>query len=408
MVKKWFFKLKALANKLSIRAALFTLLALLTSLSAIYLGTLVPDELAELFGDYSVDNILSIMATSMLMVLTFSLSTMLSAYASANQVAPPRATVLIIEDSSSFSAFSILLGAFIYSMVSLIALSYKFYGAKGRVILMLTTTLVLVGVVWVLINWIEKLKDMGKVHETIKRVALKTQRAFETRETISNLGCGIFTAPPQDAHPLFSNKVGYVQNIDLAALSKKAVELSVDVYVMSDAGDFVSKGATLLMLSRQLDDECLKMLASCYSIDSLRTYDSDPRYGLSVLSAIASKALSPSLNDQGSAIDVVTNLVFVLTHYCELVESPKKELRHKNVYLKALSSQELLSTAFYGLIKDGIGQAELSRAINEGLLALTKIGDEEFKKASFAQLDHLIARTKLTQHYPPDRAIGLS
>lgn len=126
MVKKWFFELKTVLNKLSVRAALSAFIALFASLCAVYLSPLVPDDLANLFGDTSVDSILRIMASSMLVVLTFSLSTMLSAYACANQVAPPRATELIIEDSSSFSAISILLGAFIYSIVSLIALSYRY------------------------------------------------------------------------------------------------------------------------------------------------------------------------------------------------------------------------------------------------------------------------------------------
>lgn len=405
MVKKWLFEFKVIFGKLSVRAALSTIVAVLVSLCAVYLGPIVPDELAQLFGDTSVDSILRIMASSMLVVLTFSLSTMLSAYSSANQVATPRATILIIEDSRSFSAFSILLGAFIYSMVSLIGLSYTYYGAKGRVILMGMTILVLSGVVWVIIKWIEQLKNMGKAHESISRVTAEAMKSFKARENPQNFGCNQFDSPPENGFPLYSNKVGYVQNIDLTSLSERAKELDVDVYVMSDPGDFCHHKKPLMICSKTLNEEEMKSLASSFSIGLERTFSSDPRYGLSVLAGIASKALSPSLNDPGTAVDAATNLVAILTYRCELLDKKVECDPLEKVYLRPLNAKELLFIAFYGLIKDGINQPNLTLALKERLLALTEIGDEDFKSAAQKQLDHLLSRVAQTQTFREDTQI---
>ena len=53
---------------------------------------------------------------------------------------------------------------------------------------------------------------------------------------------------------------------------------------------------------------------------SKRTFDDDPRFGLVVLSEIASRALSPAVNDPGTAIDVIGTLVRLFARWSEPVE----------------------------------------------------------------------------------------
>ena len=164
------FKLKQFSKRLSVRAGFYALFAVVAALIAVVFAPLVPKEFADNVGGEAVDSILNVLATSMLVVVTFSLSTMVAAFASAAQSATPRATRLLVEDSRAQTALSVFLGGFIYSIVSLIALSTSYYGSQGRAILLMFTILILATIVLTMIRWIDQLASFGRIPETISRV----------------------------------------------------------------------------------------------------------------------------------------------------------------------------------------------------------------------------------------------
>ena len=53
------------------------------------------------------------------------------------------------------------------------------------------------------------------------------------------------------------------------------------------------------------DKEAQDAFCSAFAIGDSRSYDQDPRFGLIVLGEIAAKALSPGVNDPGTAIQVI-------------------------------------------------------------------------------------------------------
>ncbi|MCI1114058.1 DUF2254 domain-containing protein, partial [Stenotrophomonas maltophilia] len=64
-------------------------------------------------------------------------------------------------------------------------------------------------------------------------------------------------------------------------------------------------------------------IRDAFSIGDERSYDQDPRFGLAVMAEIASRALSPAVNDSGTAIDVIGRLVRVLACWAERVREPE-------------------------------------------------------------------------------------
>ena len=83
MISKWRWIIVQFSRKLWVRALLFAVLAVITALAAIFLKHLIPDDLSTKIGADAVDNILNILASSMLAVTTFSLSVMVAAYTAA-------------------------------------------------------------------------------------------------------------------------------------------------------------------------------------------------------------------------------------------------------------------------------------------------------------------------------------
>lgn len=396
MLKKWLFYFKMTSRRLSVRAGLFALLGIASSLAGVLLDVYVPDKFADLVGGEAVDSILSMMASSMLIVVTFAISTMVAAYSSATQQATPRATSLIIDDSESQSAISIFLGAFIYSIVSVIALSTDYYGEKGRVILLLTTVIVLVAVVWVVIRWVGELKQMGSVHVTMRRVEEVTRKALSFRALQPTFGCLPLERIPSNTFSIMANKVGYIQNIDIKGLAEVAEDEDIQIYMENDIGSFVHLQSNILFINskKEPNEELSARLRDLINIGNQRTFDSDPRYGLTVLAGIGIKALSPSLNDPGTAIDVLGTLVRLLTTW-EKEESSctDSSTKYKRLFFPKLLVSDLFNDSFYGIAKSGIGHMEVVKSLQSTLNILAQSPSPEFRLSAHEHLEILNSRS---------------
>lgn len=98
MISRWSWLLRQLKRRLWFRASLLSVLAVATALAAILLEPFIPRDLSARIGAQAVDDILNILASSLLAVTIFSLSTAVSAYSAATSSVSPRATKLLIED----------------------------------------------------------------------------------------------------------------------------------------------------------------------------------------------------------------------------------------------------------------------------------------------------------------------
>ena len=87
MTSRWGWFFAKVARRIWFRATLFSILAVATALVAIFVSPYIPSDLPTQIGADAVDNILGIIASSMLTVTTFSLSTMVSAYSAAMPIA---------------------------------------------------------------------------------------------------------------------------------------------------------------------------------------------------------------------------------------------------------------------------------------------------------------------------------
>ena len=106
------FTILALAKKIWPKVTAYALLGVLSALAAVIFNGYLPEEFGKFVGTETAGNILTILASSMLAVTTFSLSTMVSAYGAATSNVTPRATSLITEDKTTQNALSTFLGLF--------------------------------------------------------------------------------------------------------------------------------------------------------------------------------------------------------------------------------------------------------------------------------------------------------
>lgn len=249
MSSRLIWSISVLARRIWFRATLFSIAAVATALLAIVVTPYIPADLSTKIGADSVDNILGIIASSMLTVTTFSLSTMVSAYSAATSNVTPRATRLVMEDSTTQNVLATFVGSFLFSLVGIVALTTGAYGEQGRLVLFVVTIGVIVLIVVTLLRWIDHLSRLGRVTETTRRVEEATLDAVKAWRKSPNFGGraleGEILAPLTGDTPFFADEIGYVQHVDASALAKIADETDCDLVIVAIPGMLASPARPL-------------------------------------------------------------------------------------------------------------------------------------------------------------------
>ncbi len=371
MTSRWLWILSQLTRRIWVRATLFSFLAIGTALVAFVISPYIPEDLPTKIGADAVDRILGIIASSMLAVTTFSLSTMVSAFSAATSNVTPRATRLVMEDTTTHNVLSTFVGSFLFSLVGIIVLSTGAYGSRGRVVLFVVTICVIILIIATLLRWIDHLSRLGRLAETTQRVEEATASALRERRRNPYLGGKPLTDPDQQispaARPIFSSSIGYVQHVDTGELSEIARKGEGKVFVALLPGQFCVPTSPIAWAEGIANDDQEAAIRNCFSIGDTRSYDQDPRFGASVLSEIASRALSPAVNDPGTAIDVISRAVRVLAIWNEPSEARDDDVLYPGVYVPGLELEDLFDDLFTPIARDGAAIVEVCIRLQKAL-----------------------------------------
>lgn len=413
---RWKWILSQLSRRLWLRASMIGLIGVLAAVLAAVAERFIPWEIPYVIGSDAVDSILNIIATSMLTVTTFSLSVMITAYGSATSNVTPRATTLLVEDRLTQNVLSTFLGSFLYSIVGIVVLKTGAYGDRGRVILFVVTIGVIALIVVSLLRWIDHLTKLGRVGETTTRVEDAASTAIRARLKYPFLGGVPLREPereiPRDAVPIPTGTIAYLKHIDMTALSACADAYETDIYLAGNPGMFVYEGTPLAWWRPALksDDggDAQARVRAAFTTGPERSFDQDPRFGLIVMSEIASRALSRGINDPGTAIDVIGRSARLLSLWAkpEAVRYGKEdgyEPAHPRVHVPPLSTADMFEDAFLIIARDGAAQIEVQLRLQKCLKALCDLGDAEFRSAARAQAEQAMARAETALTFEADR-----
>ena len=402
MIERWNWFLIRISRRPWFRASLFSVLGIAAALVALAVAPYIPDDVPTKIGSDAVDNILGVLASSMLAVTTFSLSIMVAAYGSATSNVTPRAISLLVEDPTTQNTLSTFIGSFIFSLVGIISLSTGLYGDKGRVVLFAATIVVVVLVVYALLRWIDQLSGLGRVAETTARVEDAATRSLCQRMEQPYLGgCPLEVDPKAlpGARPLYARKIGFVQHIDMPALGTLTESENSSVYICVLPGTFVEPTQPIAW-SVGVGEECDDALRAAFVIGAQRTFDRDPRFGMTVLAEIASRALSPAINDQGTAVDVIGRGLRVLSHLSR--PTPPEEPKFDRIFAPGLSVADMLDDFFTPIARDGAALVEVGICLQQALASLGRLGDAAVRIAADRHIELALKRAEAALALPED------
>lgn len=367
-MNRWRFYWLRLIRELWVRATAYAALGVGAALIAAVGARWVPDAMADRLGGESVEEILTILASSLLAVATFSVGAMVTAYTAVSQGATPRVAALVTSDGQTQKSLATFVGAFLYAIVAVTAINARYYGEGGRAILFLVSLAVVALVAYRLLAWINRLSSLARVGHMIDMVEERAREALEARRRRPFLGGG--PGALKTGCLILSETTGYVQNVDPDHLEATAADRDCRVQILAAPGAFVRRGEPLARISlAQADDRVCADFRSAFAVGGARSFDQDPRFGLIVLSEIAAKALSPGVNDPGTAIQVIGAGVRLLDTWLH-PPAGSETSSCTRVLAPPVAEADLLDDVFGPIARYGAGDVPVTMRLLKALRSL--------------------------------------
>lgn len=332
----------------------------------------------------TIEKLLTIVSTTMLAVATFAVASMVSAYSSAAATATPRAFALLVSDDVSQAALSSFIGAFIFAIVGIIAVKTGLYEVTGQFVLFSMTVLVFGWVIVTFVRWVDNIARLGRVGNTIDKAEQAATRMIEARSAAPFMaGRPADPDSPLTGTELCPGSIGYVCFLDMERLQKFAETHDVAIEILTLPGAFMGPARAFCRVAgvSELSGDQQMELREAVVIGHNRTFEADPRFALVVLAEIAARALSPSVNDPGTAITILGAMVRLFTRWADRLKvEDSAEIRFDRIYVPALSTSDMFDDAFTAIARDGAAFVEVGIRLQSAFRSLSDLDDPEIEQ----------------------------
>jgi uncharacterized membrane protein len=386
MIEKALLHLGRIARQLWFRVVLISLASLLALLLVPLATPLLPSNVSADFGREAVLPVLTILASGMLAVTTFSLNVMVSAYRTAASMATPRVYRLLLEDTVTHQVLATFVGGFIYSLSAVILFRAGYFTPEGALVVFGLTVIVVVLIVGAILRWIDHLSSLGSMDHTLRLIERRTRDSLRDRLEKPCLGgqCAQETEKPQDAVDIPAAKSGFVRFAGLARLNELAEDADAQITLTRAPGEYILRGQPLAWATAGDSDFC-KAASAAIDIGDVRSFGQDPSFGLSLLAESAQRALSPGVNDPGTAVEVMGRLERLLWENMPADETgDTREPIYPRVNVPPVTARELLDCAFPPIARCGGDSPSVMRWMEKSLDALSAHPNPEMAKAARA------------------------
>lgn len=295
------------------------------------------------------------------------------------------------------------------SSVLVIASKNEYFGPAGRFVLFFMTLVVLAVVVLTFVTWIDRIARLGRVGVTIKQVEHAAGRSMRARRETPFLGGHAQRTPAKHGIPLYAAQVGFLQHIDMSGLHEVAEELELRLEIAALPGTFMTPDRVIAycVSAAQPDaGKLYKVISDNFIIGRDRTFEDDPRFGLVVLAQIAGKALSPAINDPGTAIDVIGVFVRLFVDWNKPRDADTdRRITCDRISVPPLREDDMFDDAFTAIARDGANAIEVTLRLLKALDTLARVGDEPMRSAAVRHAKRVLALAERQAHLPDDRAL---
>ncbi|WP_066218515.1 DUF2254 domain-containing protein [Formosa haliotis] len=186
--------------------------------------------------------------------------------------------------------------------------------------------------------------------------------------------------------PITSKKNGYIQYIDNDALLEAVSDLNAVLDLDFKPGNYIVDGLEigLLYSNETLDEKQLESITNQFVIGKTKNAQQDLEFSILQMVEIASRALSPGVNDPFTAITCIDNLTSTLCHLTQVKFPSNYRMdndRHLRIITEHLSFEDFLDSAFNQIRQYSAGCTSVILKLMDALITINKFA----KKAVYKQ-----------------------
>lgn len=356
-------------------------------------------------GPEGARQLLSTLSGSMMTVMSITFSMTLVALALASSQYTSRILRNFMRSRITQVTLGIFAGVFVYCLIVLRTIR----GGGGETefvpsVAVFFAFVMALGGVGVLVYFIHHIASSIQASSIIASVAEETMAAVD-RMFPDKLGHAFGEGEDEDkvlpslkqrtwrAVPARSD--GYIQNVDNDGLLRLARDRKTIVRMERGVGEFVVQDTALasIALEDPPEQETVAALNASYSINSYRTVDQDPEFGVRQIVDMALKALSPGVNDTSTAVICVDYLTAILARlaprkFPALRRYEEGELR---VIAMAPTFENLLLEAFDQIRRNAEGNVSVMLRMLGALDAIASLTDDPRRRRALREQVQRIA-----------------
>lgn len=219
---------------------------------------------------------------------------------------------------------------------------------EARVPILSTYFLILLTVfdLFLFIYFLHYITQSVKYKVIIEKAYEKTLKSMKTYCTLDKEP--ETSDPPQNGYLLPAHSSGIFMGFNKKTLLEMGDKLDCTFYFMPHYATYVLKGTPLVSINKKLSEEQLKMVSDSIYLPESESINENYLYGFKQLSEVAIKALSPGINDPGTAV-LSLRLIFRLLSE-RMSRHPRHLFTNKNNQLRIVSHQ----TTFEGIFNAAV------------------------------------------------------
>ena len=326
-------------------------------------------------------SILSTVAGSMITVAGVVFSIVIVALTLASSQFGPRLLRNFVRDTGNQITLGTFLATFLYCMLVLRTVRVKSEGNFVPYISITCGMALAIASIGVLIYFIHHVSVAIQAENVIARVGHELKHSIaehfpeQPRPALGLAADWAALVRGESVSTITSSRPGYVQVLDRDDLVHLAMQADLRLAVKKLPGDFVLTGDVLLELHGQIPAQqgakTRKKLLCCFTLGDQRTETQDPRYGARQLSEIASRALSPGINDPYTAMGCIDWIAESLAHVVRRFPAPEFHADSENslrVRLEGVTTFDAMCVAMLNpVISYGLDSPVVARHLLEAL-----------------------------------------
>ncbi len=279
----------------------------------------------------SARTLLGVIAGGMISLMVFSFSMVMVILSQTSSNYSPRLLPNLIGQRSKQIVMGFYIGTIAYTFTVLTSIDSKLYAFGVPTLSIIVNSLLSLVCLALFVSFINDVSKDIQIGNIINHVYQDTLRAIR-REVEKGTYVASATLPETQAWTeIASPRSGYLNSVSERFFLRATRRLDVTVKLCVPLGKFVNRRDPLFLTDRTLNDKEQEELLNTLVFEHHEDIQQQYGYGFKHLTEVALKALSPGINDPGTAIQAIDRLTDLLVESMEIrgqrILTDKQQLR---------------------------------------------------------------------------------